>query len=45
MMLEDAVLMTYIAKQVSVAPKTVLLVLRDFYQPIKPLNTPLPEVL
>lgn len=44
-MLEDSVSMAYIAKQVSVAPMTVLRTLRDFYQQIKPYNSPLPKVL
>lgn len=44
-MLEEPVSMTYIAKQTSVAPMTVLRVLREFYQPIHPHKTKLPEVL
>lgn len=44
-MLEDSVSMTYIAKQMAVAPMTVLRVLRDFYQPTLPEKQALPTVL
>ena len=44
-MLEDSVSMTYIAKQIGVAPMTVLRVLRYFYQPTLPEKQALPKVL
>lgn len=44
-MLHDSVSMTYIANQVSVAPMTVLRVLREFTQPVLPQRGQLPQVL
>lgn len=44
-MLEDSVSMTYIAKQMAVAPMMVLRVLRDFYQPTLPKKQAFPTVL